>query len=73
MGKDKKNKFKTPEGYFDNFHDRLMDRIQQEESQEEKSMIPMSDGFAVPETYFEDLTPKIIAQLAPKKVKVVST
>lgn len=71
MGKDKKNKFKTPEGYFDNFHDRLMDRIQQEDSQEEKSVIPKSDGFAVPETYFESLTPKVISQLEPKEVKVV--
>ena len=71
MGKDKKNKFKTPEGYFDNFHDRLMDRIKKEDSQEENSIIPKSDGFAVPETYFEDLTPKVMAQLEPKEVKVV--
>ncbi|WP_431130530.1 hypothetical protein [Flagellimonas flava] len=49
MGKDKKNKFKTPVGYFDNFHDRLMDRIQQEDSLAENSIIPKSDGFAVSE------------------------
>ncbi len=71
MGKDKKNKFKTPEGYFDSFHDRLMDRIQTEESGMDTSIIPKSDGFVVPESYFENLTQKVISQLKSKEVKVV--
>lgn len=72
MGKDKKNKFKTPEGYFDSFHDRLMDRIQQEEAEQAASVIPKSDGFAEPDGYFENLTPKLVAQIEDREDKVIS-
>ncbi|MCL6265548.1 hypothetical protein [Flagellimonas myxillae] len=72
MGKDKKNKFKTPEGYFENFHDRLMDKIHSEENPQSESLIPKSDGFAVPEAYFEDITPALIAKIEAKDTKVIS-
>lgn len=71
MGKDKNNKFKTPEGYFEGFHDRLMDRIQSEENPEDTSVIPKSDGFAVPKDYFEQLTEKVVSKAHPKEGKVV--
>jgi len=39
MKKNHKDKFKTPEGYFESFNERLMDKIVKEES-----IIPSSDG-----------------------------
>ena len=66
MKKNHKNKFKTPEGYFDSFNDRLMERIV-----EETSGIPKSDGFAVPEGYFDSVYPKVSQRIAHKP-KVVS-
>ena len=45
-----KRTFKTPEGYFENFNERLLDRMAKEES-----IIPKEDGFTVPEGYFEKL------------------
>ncbi|WP_136468090.1 hypothetical protein [Flagellimonas onchidii] len=71
MKKDHKSKFKTPEGYFDSFHDRLMDKIQQEETVSETSIIPKSDGFGVPEGYFDSLTNEVVAKADQKEVKVV--
>nr|WP_298925299.1 hypothetical protein [uncultured Allomuricauda sp.] len=65
MKKDHKNKFKTPEGYFDSFHERLMDKINEEENEQGKSIIPKSDGFSVPEEYFDTF------KVETKEVKVV--
>lgn len=65
MKEDHKNKFKTPEGYFDSFHERLMDKINDEENGQGESIIPKSDGFDVPEGYFDSF------KVEPKEVKVV--
>lgn len=65
MKEDHKNKFKTPEGYFDSFHERLMDKINEEENEQGKSIIPKSDGFSVPEEYFDTF------KVETKEVKVV--
>ncbi|WP_420322933.1 hypothetical protein [Flagellimonas sp.] len=72
MGKDKENNFKTPEGYFDSFHDRLMDKINEQESGQSASMIPKSDGFAVPEGYFDHLTEEICSKVDGDQTKVIS-
>ncbi|WP_222984490.1 hypothetical protein [Flagellimonas meishanensis] len=64
MKKDKKNSFNTPEGYFEGFHDRLMDKINQEEIEEISVLIPESDGFVVPDDYFETLSEKLTVKLA---------
>ena len=65
MKKNHKDKFKTPEGYFDSFNEKLMERIV-----EETSGIPKSDGFAVPEGYFDTLYPKVSNRIdsAPKVI-----
>ncbi|WP_420602160.1 hypothetical protein [Flagellimonas sp.] len=72
MGKDRENNFKTPEGYFDNFHDRLMDKINQEETGQESSIIPKSDGFTAPDGYFDQLPKKVLSKLdqEPKVVQL---
>lgn len=65
MKEDHKNKFKTPEGYFDSFHERLMDKINEEETGQEKSVIPKTDGFGIPDGYFDTF------KVEPKEVKVI--
>ncbi|MEW2922423.1 hypothetical protein AB1A65_13190 [Muricauda sp. ANG21] len=70
MKKDKKNSFNTPEGYFESFHDRLMDKINKEEGQPE-SIIPKSDGFTVPERYFDEVTPKVLSKTVEDNGKVI--
>ncbi|WP_190809116.1 hypothetical protein [Flagellimonas sp. S3867] len=71
MGKDEKDNFKTPEGYFDSLHDRLMDKINQQETGTEDSIIPKSDGFTVPEGYFGHLPKKIFSKIDQKEPKVI--
>ena len=66
MKKNHKNKFKTPEGYFDNFNERLMDKIVKEES-----LIPKSDGFSVPEGYFETFNNQVSQKFNPEQPKVI--
>ncbi|MCR9227379.1 MAG: hypothetical protein NXH90_08180 [Flavobacteriaceae bacterium] len=71
MKKDKKNSFNTPEGYFESFNGRLMDKIKEEEAKELISVIPKTDGFAVPDDYFEKVESDIISKTSRKEVKVV--
>ncbi|SDQ66180.1 hypothetical protein [Flagellimonas zhangzhouensis] len=70
MKKDSKNRFNTPEGYFENFNERLMDRIHKEEMGETGSLIPKSDGFRVPDNYFKEVTPAILSKTKEEKPKV---
>lgn len=65
MKKSHKNKFKTPEGYFDNFNERLIDKIIKEES-----IIPKHDGFEVPDDYFETFNKKIVTKFEPKIIQL---
>lgn len=67
MKKNHENKFKTPEGYFDTFNERLMDKIAKEET-----VIPKTDGFAVPEGYFDTLHERIVRKQKDHGPKVVS-
>ena len=71
MKKDKKNSFNTPEGYFESFNKRLMDRIQQEAAGETGSIIPKTDGFGTPEGYFDAVVPKILSRTIEEKGKVI--
>ena len=64
MKKDKKNSFNTPDGYFESFNERLMNKINQEGAEATSTVIPKSDGFAVPEAYFETLSDRLASRLA---------
>ncbi|MDE3740753.1 hypothetical protein [Maribacter polysaccharolyticus] len=68
---DNHKNFKTPEGYFEGFTDRLLDRIATNESPEKGSVLPKSDGFGVPDNYFEELNAKIKAKLDQDETKVI--
>ncbi len=62
----KNNPFKTPEGYFEDFENRLMDKLSQG-----KSNIPKEEGFAIPENYFESIQGEILDKIQAKETKVI--
>ncbi len=74
MGKKEEQNFKTPEGYFDSFNEKLMQRMQAEEATETLSFLPKSDGFQTPQGYFESVTEKILPQVyaTKKEAKVIA-
>jgi hypothetical protein len=65
MNKNNKIPFKTPQGYFDSFEDRLMDKLLTEETG-----IPKAKGFTVPDTYFDTFNDKLTSKLN-KETKVI--
>jgi len=63
----KKHKgFKTPEGYFDNLTDRILDKVG-----EESQAVPENEGFSMPEGYLESFNDKLKSRMEPKETKVV--
>ncbi|MEM8999259.1 MAG: hypothetical protein AAGB24_03260 [Bacteroidota bacterium] len=70
MKSKKKQQFKTPEGYFDNFHERLMGKIV-EDSDSSLNIIPKNDGFTVPQEYFETVGTVISKKVKDTKTKVI--
>ncbi|MGB6150634.1 MAG: hypothetical protein WBG48_01470 [Pricia sp.] len=62
----KKYPFKTPEGYFENFYDRLKKKLSKDDGS-----IPEADGFIAPEGYFEGLHQNILQKLNVEEVKVI--
>ncbi|OQD43482.1 hypothetical protein BUL40_06530 [Croceivirga radicis] len=72
MKKDSNKSHKLPKGYFENFNQRLMDRIAAEDATTASTLIPKTDGFTVPEGYFEAVQPKVSKAVATnKKTKVI--
>ncbi len=67
MKKNHKNPHKTPEGYFDSFNERLLDKIVKEDT-----IIPANDGFTFPDGYFESVHQNIAKKLEPKVVQLKS-
>jgi len=53
--------FNTPEGYFENFGERLKGKLAQP-----KSVIPKNSGFTVPQGYFEELLGQLDERRRPK-------
>ncbi len=65
---DKKEGFAVPEGYFDNFQERLMHRI---EAVSEEHDLPKEDGFVVPEDYFDQLQQQLSQKISEPESKVI--
>ena len=61
--KDNKNPFKTPEGYFDSFQDKLLERLSDETPSHLDSFNEKDDGFRVPNGYFDGLNGRIKERL----------
>lgn len=57
------NPFKTPEGYFDSFQDKLMEKLSDEESEILDFLENKNDGFKVPKGYFDGLQKDINKRL----------
>ena len=72
MNKNHKNKFKTPEGYFEGFNERLFARMEAEENEPNTDFLPKSDGFGVPDRYFDNVYPEVQSKLKNKASKVIS-
>lgn len=62
----KKNPFKTPDSYFEEFSDSLSTRLR-----EESVKLPKKGGFALPDGYLDGLHSSIQEKLEPKGTKVV--
>ncbi len=71
MKEDHDNKFKTPEGYFDSFNERLMARLSEEEDIV-SDIIPKTDGFGVPAGYFETVHDAVSSRLQRKGTRVIA-
>lgn len=72
MNKDHENKFKTPEGYFESFNERLFARLEAEEEEPNTDFLPRTDGFNIPEGYFTTLYPSVQSKLEKRSTKVIS-
>ncbi|MEO0571061.1 MAG: hypothetical protein AAF039_05100 [Bacteroidota bacterium] len=70
MKKNHKNKFKTPEGYFESFNERLFERLEEESNM--PSIIPKADGFGVPDGYFDSVYDKVARKMGERPSKVIS-
>ncbi len=62
----KKNPFKIPEEYFEDFSKSLMKRLPEKDTD-----IPENEGFIVPESYFESVHKNILQKLEAKEAKVI--
>jgi len=70
--KNNKKNFKTPEGYFEGFSDRLLDRMSDTKGNQESSLLPKSDGFMLPDGYFDSLNKNIQEKLNDEVPKVIT-
>lgn len=67
---DKHHGFKTPEGYFDSFSERLMAKLSEEESFLH-SKSSYQEGFLVPDGYFDGVNESIWQKLDKSQGKVI--
>jgi hypothetical protein len=70
--KNNKTGFKTPEGYFEGFADRIGKRISKTNKDQEETVFPDKEGFAIPDGYFDQLNSKIQAGIKADTAKVFS-
>jgi len=70
--KNNKKDFKTPEGYFEGFTDRLLDKVSSTDGNQEESILPEKEGFILPEGYFDSLNKKIQEKLDDEIPKVIA-
>ncbi len=63
----KKNNFKTPPGYFENLSDRILQKLDEEDSQG----LPKKEGFTVPKGYFEKVDKNILDKALKPETPVI--
>ncbi|MCM8570772.1 hypothetical protein NE848_15355 [Gramella jeungdoensis] len=65
----KNSGFKAPQDYFENFEERMMRRLQEQEAVK----LPVKEsGFSVPDGYFERLDEKILKRTVDERPRVIS-
>lgn len=64
----KKNNFKTPPGYFENLSDRILQRMDEEDTKG----LPQKEGFSVPKGYFEGVEKDILEKALKPDTPVIS-
>ena len=64
--------FKTPEGYFEGFTDRLLHSMSTAKGNQSDPLLPKSDGFMVPDHYFDGLNSQLHAKLGLGEPKVIA-
>lgn len=69
--KDHKDQQQVPEGYFDSFTDKIMNRVEAEEASFLKNEKLKQLPFQVPENYFNELTAVIDNRLPTQETKVI--
>jgi hypothetical protein len=67
-----KNTFKTPEGYFEKFSDKLLDKISNLKGDQEETVLPKEDGFTIPDGYFGSFHANIKNRLDEEPSKVIA-
>lgn len=67
-----KKDFKTPEGYFEGFTDRLLDKMSNENDELAETILPKNDGFKTPEGYFDSLNKTVLDNVNKKPGKVIA-
>lgn len=71
MKKDNQNNdFKTPEGYFESFSERLLGRLSDNQSAQ-NDRFPKNEGFKVPDGYFEGVNQRILEKSVHSETKIV--
>ncbi len=63
--------FKVPKDYFENFEERLMHAVNQDDPSGIIPTYSRKSGFTIPEDYFETLENRILDQLEKDPVKVI--
>lgn len=72
MKKNNRNSgFKVPEHYFEEFTDRILDKVAQTRDSIQEDILPKDQGFTVPQGYFETLNQEILGKLDKKESKVI--
>ena len=72
MEENQKNKFNIPEGYFENFNEKLFTRLEAEGGEPNTDFLPKSDGFGLSEGYMDTVHFNVLEKIGQSPTKVVS-
>jgi hypothetical protein len=64
----KKNSFKTPPGYFEGLTNRILDRLEEQDTE----TLPKKEGFAVPDSYFDQLEKNVLDKTLKRETPVIT-
>lgn len=71
MKRPNKYPFKTPEGYFEDFSNRILDRLSEDATELPASEASPKGGFVVPDGYFQGLHGRISQKITAENTEVI--